>query len=115
MTVTVLPPRWAVWRRISTRPRLVFCNGLVIGGASGVAGRFRSLRTANGLGHGGGSLLVGTRSFFFIPSHSLPLDKIVFNAHAPSIPGNGPASQGIVESRCRYPRVRFPAEYSQTQ
>lgn len=70
-TVTVFPPRCAVWRMISTRPRFFFGEGgavstvVTVGLPAGVRGRFRLFRVANGLSHGMGSPLVGRRFLSF--------------------------------------------------
>src|SRR6476660_5867733 len=75
-TVTVLPPRCAVWRMISTRPRFLFgaagttSRGVVSGCISGADGRSIFLRAAKGLVHVIDSPPVGMRVFFFIPSLS---------------------------------------------
>jgi hypothetical protein len=71
-TVTVLPPRCAVWRTISTRPRFFFgaAGATSRGVISGADGRSMFLRAAKGLVHVIDSPPVGMRVFFFIPSMS---------------------------------------------
>src|SRR5687767_4947218 len=71
MTVIVLPPRCAVWRMISTRPRF-FCGvmdgascGATPGGCSSEAWP-KFFRAARGLVKRIGSSLVGMRFFSFI-------------------------------------------------
>ena len=75
MTVTVLPPRCAVWRTIFTCPRGFFdaagfesvWAGLLISSRSrGVGGSSIFCREAKGLAQGAGSPLVGMRVSFFI-------------------------------------------------